>query len=85
MKFNFLQLIRFKIVSPNHFLPLLRCDFLRQELDVELSILMIPSQAVKMLPKADPLAQGSLPYHGLDIGGTAFHFLCHRRKWRLDL
>jgi hypothetical protein len=37
-----------------------------------------------MLSEADPLAQGSLPYHGLDVGGTVFHFLCHRRKGRLD-
>jgi hypothetical protein len=60
------KLVRFKIASPYHFLSLLRCDFLRQELNVELSILMIPSQAVKVLPEADPLTQGSLPYHGLD-------------------
>ena len=79
------QLVRLKIISPYHFLPFLSCDLLRQELDVELSILMIPSQAIKMLPETDPLAQGSLPNYGLYVRRAAFHvFLLSCKNWRLD-
>lgn len=78
------KLVRLVIVSPYHFQSLLSCDFLRQELNVELSILMIPSQAVKMLPEADPLAQRPLPYHGLGVCATFNFFFFFRKKWWLD-
>jgi hypothetical protein len=44
---------------------------------------MIPSQAINMLPEADPLAQRSLPYHGLGVGATFHFFFFFRKKWRL--
>ena len=37
-----------------------------------------------MLPEADPLAQRSLPYHGLGVGATFDFFFFFRKNWRLD-
>lgn len=77
------QLVRLVIVSPYHFQSLLSCDFLRQELNVELSILMIPSQAINMLPEADSLAQRSLPYYGLGVCATFDFFFIFHKNWQL--